>query len=408
MRSRGRTRGIAIAALVAATTIVLYLAISLVTNSGSDQSTAAAPRLSTRTAESAHRKVPTRQRRPGGRRTGATARAPITLQWVGDMAMSSTLGLPPGGVYGAVAPLAPTLHDADITLGNLEGTLSVGGASKCGASSASGTCFAFQAPPSTAYALRRLGFDLVNQANNHAQDFGPDGHAQTIAALRRAGLPWTGDPGQITYLTTHGVRVAFLGFAPYGYTSNLLDIPAAEAMVRTAARHAAIVVVIIHAGAEGSDQMHTPAGAQYYLGEDRGDARLFAHSVIRAGASIVLGSGPHVIRGVQRYRGHLIAYSLGNFIGYRTLGSGGVLDDSGIMRVSLNRATGRVVAARWIPVTLDSGIPRLAAGDGDAPLVASLSLQDFPHGHFEIEPDGVFTPTSGRGAPSATVDADSG
>jgi Bacterial capsule synthesis protein PGA_cap len=397
VRSRGRTRGIAIAALVAAVTVVLYLAISLATGSGSDQSTAAAPGLGTHAAHTA---------RVG--RGGATSRTPITLQWVGDMAISSTLGLPPGGVYNAVAPLAPTLRDADITLGNLEGTLSVGGASKCGGSSEGGTCFAFQAPPSTAFALRRLGFDLVNQANNHAQDFGPSGHAQTIAALRRAGLAWTGDPGQITYLTSHGVRVAFLGFAPYGYTSNLLDIPTAEAMVRTAARHAAIVVVIIHAGAEGSDQMHTPPGSQYYLGEDRGDARLFAHSVIRAGASIVLGSGPHVIRGVQRYRGHLIAYSLGNFIGYRTLGGGGVLDDSGIMRVSLNPANGRVVAARWIPVTLDGGIPHLATGGGDAPLVASLSLQDFPNSHFEIEPDGVFTPTSGRGAASATVDATSG
>jgi hypothetical protein len=398
VHSRRRTRGIAVAALVATATIVLYLAISLATGSGSDQSTAAAPRLGTHAAHEAH----------AGRRTGATTRTPITLQWVGDMAISSTLGLPPGGVYDAVAPLAPTLHDADITLGNLEGTLSVGGASKCGGDSEGGTCFAFQAPPSTAYALRHLGFDLVNQANNHAQDFGPAGHAQTITALRRAGLAWTGDPGQITYLTTHGVRVAFLGFAPYGYTSNLLDIPTAEAMVRTAARHAAIVVVIIHAGAEGSDQLHTPPGTQYYLGEDRGDARLFAHSVIRAGASIVLGSGPHVIRGVQRYRGHLIAYSLGNFIGYRTLGSGGVLDDSGIMRVSLNPVNGRVVGARWIPVTLDSGIPRLAVGDGDAPLVASLSLQDFPNSHFEIEPDDVFAPTSGRGVPSTTVDATTG
>jgi hypothetical protein len=387
-----------ITALVAAATIVLYLGSSLATGSGSDQSTAAAPGLRTHAAHGG----------PAGGRGGARTRTPVTLQWVGDMAMSSTLGLPPGGVYDAVAPLAPTLRAADITLGNLEGTLSVGGASKCGGSSEGGTCFAFQAPPSTAYALRRLGFDLVNQANNHAQDFGPAGHAQTIAALRAAGLAWTGDPGQITYLTTHGVRVAFLGFAPYDYTSDLLDIPSAEAMVRTAARHAAIVVVIIHAGAEGSDQLHTPRGTQYYLGEDRGDARLFAHSVIRAGASIVLGSGPHVIRGVQRYRGHLIAYSLGNFIGYRTLGSGGVLDDSGIMRVSLNPANGRVAAARWIPVTLDSGIPHLADGDGDAPLVASLSLQDFPSSHFEIEPDGVFAPTSGRGAPGAAVDGDSG
>ncbi len=315
----------------------------------------------------------------------------ITLQWVGDMAMSSRLGLPPGGVDRALAPLAGTLRDADLTLGNLEGTLSSGGTSKCGSAVTAGsTCHAFQAPPSTAFALRRLGFGLVNQANNHAQDFGPAGHAQTLAALRRAGIAETGDPGQITYLTSHHVRVAFLGFAPYVNTSDLLDIPRAETMVRTAARHAAIVVVIIHAGAEGADQLHTPFGTQYFLGEDRGDARRFAHSVIAAGASVVLGSGPHVIRGVQDDRGHLIAYSLGNFIGYHTLSGGGVLDDSGIIRVTLSAATGRAVAARWIPVTLDGGLPRRAGVDGDAPLVARLSGEDFPRSHFDIRPDGRF------------------
>ena len=327
-----------------------------------------------------------------GSRHRARARPPITLQWVGDMAMSTELGLPPGGVAGALAPIAATLRDSDLTLGNLEGTLSTGGASKCGTSgtASTGTCFAFQAPPSTAFGLRRLGFDLVNQANNHAQDFGRSGHAQTLAALRRAGVAWTGDPGQITYLTTHGVRVAFLGFAPYANTSDLLDIPRAKAMVRTAARHAALVVVIIHAGAEGADQLHTPFGTQYFLGENRGNARLFAHSVIAAGASIVLGSGPHVIRGVQDDSGHLIAYSLGNFIGYHTLGGGGVLDDSGIIRVSLSATTGRVVAARWIPVTLDGGLPRRTRGHGDVPLVAALSREDFPRSHFDIRPDGRF------------------
>ena len=316
----------------------------------------------------------------------------ITLQWVGDMAMSTQLGLPPGGVEEALAPIAGTLRSTDLTLGNLEGTLSVGGTSKCGTTgtATTGTCFAFQAPPSTAVGLRRLGFDLVNQANNHAQDFGAGGHAQTAAALKHAGVAWTGDPGQITYLSSHGVRVAFLGFAPYANTSDLLDIPRAKAMVRTAARHAAIVVVIIHAGAEGADQLHTPIGTQYFLGENRGNARLFAHSVISAGASVVLGSGPHVIRGVQDDRGHLIAYSLGNFIGYHTLSGGGVLNDSGIIRVTLSAATGRATAARWIPVTLDAGLPRRTRGDGDAPLVAQLSREDFPRSHFDIRSDGRF------------------
>lgn len=312
---------------------------------------------------------------------------PVTLQWVGDIALSSERGLPPGGAGYALSGVKRYLRNADVTLGNLEGTLSVGGVSKC--ASLGSNCFAFQAPPDVAVALRRDGFRLVNQANNHSLDYGWGGRAQTVAALHRAGIAHTGFPGEITYLRTHRVRIAFLGFAPYPYDADLLDIPAAEALVRRARRHAALVVVIIHAGAEGAGQLHTPFGTQYYLGEDRGDARGFAHAVIRAGASIVLGSGPHVVRGVERYRGRLIAYSLGNFVGYHTLAGGGVLDESGILRVTLGRG-GRVLAARWISVRLSGGLPRPERSNASARLVARLSREDFPHDHFDIRPNGVF------------------
>ena len=112
---------------------------------------------------------------------------PISLEWVGDIALSTQRGLPPGGLRRALAPVASQLHDADLTLGNLEGTLSVGGSSKCGGIGG-GNCFAFQAPPSTARSLRGLGFDLVNMANNHSFDYGASGRAQTISALNRAGV----------------------------------------------------------------------------------------------------------------------------------------------------------------------------------------------------------------------------
>lgn len=302
--------------------------------------------------------------------------AKVTLEWVGDMAMSTQRGLPPGGLYNALRPVSGILHGADVTLGNLEGTLSTSGPSKCGSGVGGGTCFAFQAPPSYAFGLRRLGFDLVNQANNHSMDFGVTGRAQTVAALDAAGVAHTGFPGEITYLRARGLRLAFVGFAPYPYDGNLLDIPAARALIRRAARHAQIVVVIIHAGAEGADQTHTPYGEQYYLGEDRGNARAFAHAAIQAGASLVVGSGPHVIRGVEDYRGRMIAYSLGNFVGYHTLGAGGVLSLSAALRVTLDRR-GRVLAARWLSVVLDGGLPRPDPSGASARLVASLSRSDF-------------------------------
>jgi poly-gamma-glutamate capsule biosynthesis protein CapA/YwtB (metallophosphatase superfamily) len=313
---------------------------------------------------------------------------PVTLEWVGDIALSTQRGLPPGGLQSALAPVSRQLHDADLTLGNLEGTLSVGGSSKCGGIGG-GNCFAFQAPPSTAHALAGLGFDLVNMANNHSFDYGASGRAQTISALNGAGLAHTGLPGEITVLRAGGRRVAFVGFAPYASDANLLDIPAAQALVRRARRSASLVVAIIHAGAEGAGALHTPHGSEFFVGENRGNPRAFAHAVIDAGASLVVGSGPHVIRGVERYRGRMVAYSLGNFVGYHTLAGGGVLSDSAILRVTLG-ADGRVLAGRWISMLLHGGLPRPDPGDTSARLMTTLSRQDFPGDHFAMGPHGRF------------------
>ena len=113
---------------------------------------------------------------------------------------------------------------------------------------------------------------------------------------------------------------------------------------------------------------------------------LHEHFLARRQVFKIFGAGFHL----YAPDGHLIAYSLGNFIGYHTLSGGGVLNDSGIIRVTLSVATGRVTAARWIPVTLDGGLPRRTRGDGDAPLVAQLSREDFPRSHFDVRPDGRF------------------
>src|SRR3954451_14706030 len=141
----------------------------------------------------------------------------FTLSWVGDIAFSSDRGLPAGGVGGAIGPLKRFLR-ADIVTGNLEGTLATGGASKCGRRRRTvqhaGDCFAFRAPPHYARGLRRVGFDLLNVANNHHNDYGPTGQAQTSEALRSAGIAYSGGPGQITVLRVGHARVAFVGFGP--------------------------------------------------------------------------------------------------------------------------------------------------------------------------------------------------
>ncbi len=192
----------------------------------------------------------------------------------------------------------------------------------------------------------RAGFDVMNLANNHALDFGASGQRQTIAALRRHRIAHTGRPGEIRVRRVGTTRIALVGFAPYPWAASLLDPAAAMRLVRRARRRADVVVVLMHAGAEGSDRLHTPRSTEFAFGENRGRPRAFAHAVVRAGADLVLGSGPHVVRGIERYRGRLIAYSLGNFLGYHTLSTGGVLSLSGLLTVRLS-PSGVPLGGRW-------------------------------------------------------------
>jgi hypothetical protein len=318
---------------------------------------------------------------------GAAAREPtFSLGWVGDIALSRHYGLPPDGGRTLFRGVTKTLRSTDITVGNMEGTFGSGGASKCGAGSTN--CFAFQAPSSYAGVLGRAGFDLMNVANNHALDFGPTGQRQTLAALKRRRIANTGRPGEITVRRVNGLRVAFVGFAPYSWAASLKNIPAAEILVRRADRKADVVVVLMHAGAEGADKVHTPRGNETAFGENRGNTRGFAHAVVRAGADLVLGSGPHVVRGMERFRGRLIAYSLGNFLGYHTFSTGGVLSLSGILTVRVS-AKGRPVGGRWASVRLvGPGVPRRDRSRQSARLVRSLSRQDFGGGAFPMSSSG--------------------
>ena len=125
-----------------------------------------------------------------------------------------------------------------------------------------------------------------------------------------------------------------------------------RALIRSADRRADIVVAFIHAGAEGSGAVHVPAGREHAFGEDRGDSRRFARVAVGAGADLVLGSGPHVLRGMQVRRGRLVAYSLGNLSGWHNFNTSGNSAYSALLRVRLGArrrgagGTHHVAAAR--------------------------------------------------------------
>jgi poly-gamma-glutamate capsule biosynthesis protein CapA/YwtB (metallophosphatase superfamily) len=247
-------------------------------------------------------------------------------------------------------------------------------------------------PPGYARWLRRAGFDVMNLANNHSYDYGVAGYRQTVRALERHGLEVTGGRGAITLVRISGVRVALIGFAPYAWLNDLTDIATARRLVRKAAGQADLVVVTFHGGAEGADRTHVPRGTERYLGENRGNLRAFSRAVVDAGADLVVGHGPHVLRGMEWYRGRLIAYSMGNFAGYRVFSTGGVLGISGVLRVTL-RADGTWMRGRLVATRLTaSGVPALDPRERAHGLVRELSRSDFGARGMRITPAGVLVP----------------
>jgi hypothetical protein len=321
------------------------------------------------------------------------AAASVTIAAVGDMMLGNTPDLPPhpGSYLASVEPLLD--RGAQIVFGNLEGTLTTSTASKCGPVPRP-ECFAFRNPPGYARYFRQAGFTILNNANNHSFDFGAAGQAQTVRALHSAGLAQTGLPGEITVVRARGITVAFVAFAPYPYDANLLDLPAARSLIKRARREASVVVVYMHAGAEGSAADHVTGRAEHYLGEDRGNPEAFAHMAIDAGASLVIASGPHVLRGMQFYKGHLIAYSLGNFASYGNFATAGDLDVSVILHVTLS-ATGRFEGARIDPIRF-TATGRPVPGGGGIAFTARLSAQDFGPSAARIAPSGVVKAPGGR------------
>ncbi|HEV2426588.1 MAG TPA: CapA family protein [Acidimicrobiales bacterium] len=326
--------------------------------------------------------------------TTSTTPSTVTLSAVGDTELGDTPQLPPSpATY--MSPVRSALA-APIVFGNLEGTMYDGlSASKCGPDSTE--CYAFRVPTAYARIYRAEGFTVLNSANNHSHDFGDAGVASTSAALRAAGIAQAGLPGPIAVVHLGATAVAFVDFAPYLDTNDMLNSASAAALIRRAHALAGVVVVYMHSGAEGSAADHVTRQTEYYVGEDRGNPYQFAHFAIDAGADLVLASGPHVLRGMQFYRGHLIAYSLGDFANYYNFGGGGDLAYSAILRVTLT-PSGRFVSAHYTSLLLSpSGQPRVDPRHAAAAFVNGLSRQDFGASAALVTgAGGVVEPVAGR------------
>ncbi|MGH1564790.1 CapA family protein [Mumia sp. DW29H23] len=248
----------------------------------------------------------------------------VTLAITGDIMLGRRVGdhlRDTGGSTSVFRPFAERLAAADITVGNLESTLSQRGSPTQGGDS-------FGADPAVREGLRTAGFDVIGLANNHLGDFGDRAMLDTFALLRAAGLPYVGagrdraEAERPLVVERGGTSVGFLAVDSIGETpaatasapgTSRLDMPPRTGpmdedrlarlarQVRALAARVDTVVVMTHWGTQ-------------YTNAPEPSQRRVARVLARAGADVVVGGHPHWLQGLEQVGETLVVHSLGNFI----------------------------------------------------------------------------------------------
>lgn len=318
----------------------------------------------------------------------------VTIVGVGDIMMGTNYPenkLPPENGAHLMREVIPFLREADITFGNLEGTLlDDGGTPKTCRNPK--VCYVFRTPVKYVQNLTEAGFDMMSLANNHAGDFGATGRASTMETLNQAGIGHAGQLDQkFVIIKRDSITYGLVAFAPNSGCVNINDLDEARLLVSHLDSICDIVIVSFHGGAEGVDYQHVPRSHEIFYGEDRGDVYQFSHTLIDAGADVIFGHGPHVTRAIEVYRDRFIAYSMGNFCTYRGISVSGVSGIAPIVKLFTDR-DGKFLAGRIIPTlqTYGDGV-RLDPQNQVIKKIQELTKKDFPESQIQIAENGFIT-----------------
>ena len=318
----------------------------------------------------------------------------LMLALCGDIMMGTTyptVRLPQNDGKEIFADVAALFQEADLAAGNLEGVICEGGS--CTKNTGKANNYAFRMPESYAGLLKEAGFDYMNLANNHTNDFGSYGLNRTREILEEQGISYSGLPDcESVVIEKDGVRYGICSFGHNSYTLKHTDTASVTRILTGLRPKCDIMIVNFHGGAEGSKYSHLPDGPETYLGENRGNLRQFAHRCVDLGADVVFGHGPHVTRAVELYQDRLIAYSLGNFCTTFGVNLAGVNAYAPVLVVKVD-GEGRFVEGRIHSFIQAQGTgPKLDPSDKVAQHMRSLSIADF-RGDFglEIADDGTMT-----------------
>ncbi|MEO0085723.1 MAG: CapA family protein, partial [candidate division WOR-3 bacterium] len=311
---------------------------------------------------------------------------PALVTWVGDILLDMSVGraATAHGIDWLFDGVREVISADDLSVGNLECAAAYSGR-------AAKKEYTFRADPRLLPGLKANGIDAVSVANNHSLDFGRDALNETLERLQEAGLLHAGaGPNLESALAPISVRlqqeslaiicasrVAPAGWAATSRSSGIAavwDQADLLAAIIAAKQQAGIVAVFLHWGIE---KKSTPEESQ----------RRLARRCIDAGATLVIGTHPHVVQGLELYRDGLIAYSLGNFIFTNR-------DNRPALILQTGLRNGRLVSARVIPCRIGELRPKVVLDEADRrQLLAQLRLLS---SNLNIGPDGsIALPASG-------------
>ncbi|HWQ31129.1 MAG TPA: CapA family protein, partial [Negativicutes bacterium] len=256
------------------------------------------------------------------------------------------------------------IRKADIAFGNLECPLT----GKGEAVLKKRQDLIFRGNVQNSLALYSAGFDLLNLANNHSMDQGREGLLDTVKVLEAEGIRTLGagtsrnEARKPVFIEKRGIRAGFLGYSDfppegYIYAEGKADVARPDLKtlgeeVRAAAGECDLLVVSFHWGKEFD---HYPGKTQQEL----------AHEAINNGADIIIGHHPHVLQSIEKYKGKLIIYSLGNFVFDRQLPQG--TNETAVVDISFDRSGWKKV--RVIPVSIVDCKPEIAEGQEAAAIL---------------------------------------
>lgn len=195
-----------------------------------------------------------------------------------------------GGDYGYyLAKVREMFREDDLTIANLESALTSYPVKM-------EKTFNFSAPESYKNVLTQGCVEAVSLGNNHTYDFGETGYQDTLAALDSAGILHFGH-GAYGVQEIRGVKIGFFSLLDYG-CQYYHEIDNALAYLKS--RNCDLIIASMHWGTE------------YEYAQNYAQINM-AHYLVDQGVDLVLGSHPHVLQGIEKYKGKYILYSMGNF-----------------------------------------------------------------------------------------------